>query len=165
MNLPLKNPFLIHIVRKTPILDCRNRSLSLSEETDSNRWMMVLQTSAAILHTSCSGAGTHTAHGQPSAADDHQSINHQIPMDRYKHAAWVKKTEKNFATTEIFSIFVAPKKGRRWNFTLLSKKELWLTLSVVCLAGLKDYGNCLNNIGSLVWDWGVLLPTKRFSIK
>ena len=38
----------------------------------------------------------------------------------------------------------------------LPKKGLWLTLSVVCLAGLKGCGYCLSNIGTLVWDWGVL---------
>ena len=28
--------------------------------------------------------------------------------------------------------------------------------AVVCLAALKGYCYCLSNIGTLVWDWGVL---------
>ena len=38
----------------------------------------------------------------------------------------------------------------------LPKKGLRLTLSVVCLAELKSSCYCLSNIGSLVWDWGVV---------
>ena len=38
----------------------------------------------------------------------------------------------------------------------LPKKGLRLTLSVVCLAALKGCCYCLSNIGTLVWDWGVL---------
>ena len=38
----------------------------------------------------------------------------------------------------------------------LPKKGLRLTLSVVCLAELKGSCYCLSNIGTLVWDWGVL---------
>ena len=38
----------------------------------------------------------------------------------------------------------------------LPKKGLRLTLSVVCLAELKGCCYCLSNIGSLVWDWGVV---------
>ena len=38
----------------------------------------------------------------------------------------------------------------------LPKKGLRLTLSVVCLAELKSNYYCLSNIGSLVWNWGVL---------
>ena len=49
-----------------------------------------------------------------------------------------EKNRKNYDAKDIFRIFAAPKKG------------LWLTLSVVCLAGLKDYGYCLGSIGSLV---------------
>ena len=42
----------------------------------------------------------------------------------------------------------------------LPKKGLRLTLSVVCLAELKGSCYCLSNIGTLVWDWGVLYTTQ-----
>ena len=59
----------------------------------------------------------------------HKDINHQISMERYKHAAWVKKTEKTM-TQRIFFVSLRHPRKVSGSHCLLSALRVWRTMAI-----------------------------------